>query len=102
MVFLNRGSYLLSRLANYYPTLFTKLVFIDIGYATPGRGLSTQTVQFVNQMVKSKAGYEVFGYFLFFDEEGAGALMDENVSISQYFSTSRAQRFILAREANGK
>lgn len=31
-------------------------------------------------MVKQHLGYSVFGYFLFFDEEGAGELLNENVS----------------------
>lgn len=79
---MNRGSFLLSRLANYFPDLFTKLAFLDVGYAAPGHGLTAETVQFVNRMVKDSKGFEVFGYFLFFDEEGAAELMDEHVSTS--------------------
>ena len=73
------GSYLLSRLANFHPSLFTKYVFVDIGYTPPGFGLSLQTVNYVNAQVKSAMGYEVFGYFLFFQESDAAKLLDQHV-----------------------
>jgi hypothetical protein len=66
-------------MANYYPELFLKLAFLDVGYMAPGKGLTAETVRHVNQVVKDAAGFEVFGYFLFFGEEGAAELMDEHV-----------------------
>ena len=76
---MDRGSFLLSRLANFYPSLFTKLVFLDVGYSAPGHGLTRTTVSYVNHAVQSALGYSVFGYFLFFEEEDAAKLLDENV-----------------------
>lgn len=80
---INRGSFLLSRLVNYYPLLFTKLVFLDVGYVSPGHGLTEQTVQFVDAQIQQHMGFSCFGYFLFFNEEDAAELLDANVS-SQY------------------
>ncbi|KAH6663477.1 Alpha/Beta hydrolase protein [Halenospora varia] len=73
------GSFLLSRLQNYYPALFSKLVFLDVGYSAPGNNLTVEKIKFIDGMVKQHLGYSVFGYFLFFDEEGAGELLNENV-----------------------
>jgi soluble epoxide hydrolase/lipid-phosphate phosphatase len=75
----NRGSYLLSRMVNYYPSLFSKLVFLDIGYSHPNSSLDRNTIKFINSMVQQNMGYSVFGYFLFFDEEDAPELMNKNV-----------------------
>lgn len=76
------GSFLLSRLVNYYPECLSKLVFLDVGYSPPGGGLTKERVGFVDEMVQKHMGYSVFGYFLFFDEEDAPVLMDKNVSSS--------------------
>ncbi|PBP21085.1 alpha/beta-hydrolase [Diplocarpon rosae] len=75
------GSFLLSRLANYFPDLFLKLAFLDVGYSTPGHGLTRETVEFVNKSVQEAMGFEIFGYFLFFDEEDAAELMGLNASL---------------------
>ncbi|KAK2630453.1 hypothetical protein QTJ16_001273 [Diplocarpon rosae] len=86
MIFLlidGRGSFLLSRLANYFPDLFSKLAFLDVGYSAPGHGLTRETVEFVNKSVKEAMGFEIFGYFLFFDEEDAAGLMSLNVDSLQ-------------------
>lgn len=42
--------------------------------------LSYEQVRFVNKMVKEKAGFELFGYFLFLGEEDAVELLNKNVS----------------------
>ena len=76
-----RGSFILSRLANYHPEIFSKLAFLDVGYVSPGHGLTEQMVTFVDKSVKENMGFEVFGYFLFFNEEGAVELLDGNVSL---------------------
>jgi soluble epoxide hydrolase / lipid-phosphate phosphatase len=76
----DRGSFLLSRLANFYPASLSKFVFLDIGYSPPGQGLTKQNVELINGMVQQHLAYSVFGYFLFFDEEGAAELIDKNVS----------------------
>ncbi|APA13329.1 hypothetical protein SS1G_08093 [Sclerotinia sclerotiorum 1980 UF-70] len=73
------GSSMLSRMVNYYPELFEKLVFLDIGYQAPGGpGFNSDLVRMINAQIKEMAGYEVFGYFLFMDEEGSAELMDKN------------------------
>ena len=58
-----RVSFALSRLANFYPTLMEKLVFVDFGYNAPGWVLTEQNIQYVNSMVQQAMGYPVFGYF---------------------------------------
>jgi pimeloyl-ACP methyl ester carboxylesterase len=73
------GSFLLSRLVNFYPSLLSKLVFVDIGYSAPGFGLTRETVNFINSQVQSALGYSCFGYFLFFAEEDAATLSNKHV-----------------------
>ncbi|KAG0650173.1 Cytosolic epoxide hydrolase 2 [Hyphodiscus hymeniophilus] len=86
-----RGCFLLSRLANYYPELFSAYAFIDHGYATPGRGLTTVAMQNINSSVQARLGFSIFGYFLFFDEEDAPKLLDEHAKSveSLFFSTDK-------------
>ena len=83
MLTTSRGSYLISRMANYYPSLFIKLAFLDIGYSAPGFNLDRNTINFVNGMCQQNMGYSVFGYFLFFDEEDAPELMNKHVRPGQ-------------------
>ena len=75
-----RGSFLLSRLANYHPDRFSAYVFIDHGYIAPGNGLTTAVIQNLNSSMQDKLGFSIFGYFLFFNEEDAPKLLDEHVS----------------------
>jgi len=83
------GSFLLSRLVNYYPSLFSKLAFVDIGYNAPGFGLTEQIVKHINSMVQGAMGYSVFGYFLFFAEPDAAQLLDahSDSARSLFYST---------------
>lgn len=74
-----RGSFLLSRLANYHPERFLAYAFIDHGYIAPGHGLTTARIQHINSSVQANLGFSMFGYFLFFDEEDAPKLLDEHV-----------------------
>jgi soluble epoxide hydrolase / lipid-phosphate phosphatase len=78
-----RGSFLLSRLANYHPERFSAYAFIDHGYIAPGRGLTTAMVKHIDSQVQANLGFSIFGYFLFFDEEDAPKLLDEHVSLFQ-------------------
>jgi hypothetical protein len=78
-----RGSFLLSRLANYHPERFSAYAFIDHGYGAPGRGLTRAVIQHINSTVKAKLGFSIFGYFLFFDEDDAAKLLNEHVSSFQ-------------------
>src|ERR1700709_170274 len=78
-----RGSFLLSRLANYHPERFSAYAFIDHGYGAPGRSLTPAAIQHINSAVQAKLGFSIFGYFLFFNEEDAARLLDEHVSSFQ-------------------
>ncbi|KAG4420888.1 hypothetical protein IFR04_005972 [Cadophora malorum] len=83
------GSFILSRLANYYPQLFSKLAFLDVGYVSPGHGMTEEMVTFVDKSIKEAMGFEVFGYFRFFNEDGAADLLDKNAKSVQslFYST---------------
>ena len=75
-----RGSFLLSRLANYHPERFSAYAFIDHGYAALGQSLTPAVIQHIDSAVQAKLGYSIFGYFLFFDEDDAAKLLNEHVS----------------------
>jgi len=75
-----RGSFLLSRLANYHPERFSAYVFIDHGYSAPGHSLTIAAIQHINSSVQANLGFSIFGYFLFFNEEDAPKLLNEHVS----------------------
>ena len=78
-----RGSFLLSRLANYHPERFSAYAFIDHGYSAPGHSLTAEAIQHINSSVQAKLGFSIFGYFLFFNEEDAPKLLDEHVNSFQ-------------------
>jgi hypothetical protein len=66
---------MLSRLANYYPSRFSKYVFLDVGYSAPNHALTVPTLKHVNA---AALGYSIFGgYFLFFNDPDAADLMDK-------------------------
>ncbi|KAM3086841.1 hypothetical protein ACMFMG_000963 [Clarireedia jacksonii] len=86
------GSSMLSRLVNYFPDRFTKVAFLDVGYTSPGMSFSTEIVGMINGGLRASVGFEIFGYFLFMDEEGAGELMDQNpLSVMSLFYSNNAQ-----------
>ncbi len=87
-----RGSFLLSRLANYHPEHFSAYAFIDHGYSAPGNSLTTAVIQHINSSVQAKLGFSIFGYFLFFDEEDAPKLLDEHVSSIQTLQILTSQK----------
>ncbi|KAL9128269.1 MAG: hypothetical protein Q9217_003031 [Psora testacea] len=70
------GSTFLSRLANYYPDRFTKFCWMGVGYTAPTD--EDFSVGAINEMTKKTIGWPVFGYWHFFNDEDAGALMDRN------------------------
>jgi soluble epoxide hydrolase / lipid-phosphate phosphatase len=78
-----RGTFLLSRLANYHPERFSAYAFIDHGYSAPGNSLTAAAMQHINSSVQANLGFSIFGYFLFFNEEDAPKLLDEHVSSFQ-------------------
>lgn len=76
-----RGSILLSRLANYHPTRFTKFAWIDVAYQPPTD--QKFSVEAINEMTTKALGYPIFAYWLFFNDADAGKLMDDHVGASQ-------------------
>ncbi|KAG6812245.1 hypothetical protein H0H92_003785 [Tricholoma furcatifolium] len=68
------GSVLLSRIANYFPERFFAFGFLAVGYVAPN------TVKFADLSAElaKLAGYELFGYWNFFAEEGSSELIDRN------------------------
>ena len=81
------GSPLLSRIATYYPTRSTKYVFLDIGYVAPPLGLTAAGIAALNAQTLATEGYEPSGYWSFFNETGAGRVLDTHVS----FATTRRE-----------
>ncbi|TVY44774.1 Bifunctional epoxide hydrolase [Lachnellula subtilissima] len=88
------GSFLLSRMANFYPGLFSKYVFVDVGYSPPGQGLTRKNVEFINGMVQQHMGFSVFGYFLFFDEKDAAEIMDKNIDSAESLFHTRDEELV--------
>jgi soluble epoxide hydrolase/lipid-phosphate phosphatase len=78
-----RGTLLLSRLANYHPERFSAYAFIDHGYSSPGRSLTTAVMQHIDSSMQANFGFSIFGYFLFLNEDDAPKLLNEHVSLSQ-------------------
>lgn len=77
-----RGSFLVSRLANYFPERFLKFVFLDIAYQVPTGHLD---VDAINDMSEKMLGYPVFGYWKFFNSADAAELIDRNVHFRLHF-----------------
>ncbi|KAG0652016.1 Lipid-phosphate phosphatase [Hyphodiscus hymeniophilus] len=69
------GTYLLSQLACRYPSRFSKFVFLSEPYGPPGRAMD---VHRINKTTKRQMGFEQFGYWLFFSEDGAGKTIGQN------------------------
>jgi pimeloyl-ACP methyl ester carboxylesterase len=74
------GSFLLGRIANYYPSILSKLVFLDIGYTPPGVALTRDMVTKIDSSIQAGLGFSCFGYFLFFADKDAATLLDQNAS----------------------
>lgn len=72
-----RGSFLLSRIANYYPDRFLAFTWLAIAYSPPGGRFS---VDEINADSEEKLGYPFFGYWEFFNDPKTVDLVDRNVS----------------------
>ncbi|KAL8996144.1 MAG: hypothetical protein Q9169_004291 [Polycauliona sp. 2 TL-2023] len=85
-----KGSFLLGRLANYHPTRFSKLAFLDIGYGPPNP--QSFSVDPINALTTQMIGYPIFGYWHFFKDEDSGDLMTDNIdhTISVCFPLSNS------------
>ncbi|KAF6240610.1 hypothetical protein HO173_001281 [Letharia columbiana] len=70
------GSFLLSRIANYYPDRFLAFTWLAIAYSPPGGRFS---VDEINADSEEKLGYPFFGYWEFFNDPKTVDLVDRNV-----------------------
>lgn len=71
------GSFLLARLANYYPERLLSTAFLAAAYRAPGQSMN---VDLFNALSKEKLGYEMFGYWKFFEKEDAAQIIKDHVS----------------------
>ncbi|OLN93095.1 Bifunctional epoxide hydrolase 2-like protein 4 [Colletotrichum chlorophyti] len=69
------GSWFLSRLYHIYPSRFSGLAFLDVGYAVPGDRFD---VEGINRLTKEMTGEERFRYWDFFTDDEGVTLMDGN------------------------
>lgn len=70
------GSPLLSRIVTYYPDRSAKYIFLDIGYVAPPLGLTAAGINALDSHSLATEGYEPSGYWAFFNETGAGRVLD--------------------------
>ena len=63
---------------NYHPSRFTKFAFLDIAYNPPSGPFS---IDAINEATEKGLGYPIFGYWHFFNDEDAGKIMDDHVSL---------------------
>ncbi|KAE9367564.1 putative epoxide hydrolase [Stipitochalara longipes BDJ] len=70
------GSYLLSRLANYYPERLLSCSFLASPYSAPGQSMN---IDAVNVITKQKLGYEMYGYRKFFEQEDAAQVVKDHI-----------------------
>ena len=79
MLVFGRGSSLLSRLANYHPSRFSKYAWLDVGYRPPAGPFDLDAI---NKMTEQNLGYPIFGYWHFFNDEDAEDMMNNHVGHS--------------------
>ncbi|KAK7451268.1 hypothetical protein VKT23_012608 [Stygiomarasmius scandens] len=70
------GAKTASRLANYHPERFSSFAFLAVGYTPPDEFLLPYNES--NVLSKSVLGYELFGYWEFFSENGADQIILDN------------------------
>lgn len=69
------GTYLLSQLAVYYASTFSKFVFLSVPFTVPGTMVDLPRV---NAATKKTLGYEMMGYWDFLAQERAGKVIADN------------------------
>jgi pimeloyl-ACP methyl ester carboxylesterase len=79
------GSKLTSRLYNYYPDRFKAYGFLSLCYLPPDPNFD---VEKASAMVQSMLGYDVFGYQLFFSEDGAEQVILDHVRLLSVLTLS--------------
>lgn len=72
----NRGSRVVSRLANLYPDRFIAFGFLALGYLPPA---PEQTFQEMSAKIKATLGRETFGYMPWYAADGTADVLVKNV-----------------------
>jgi soluble epoxide hydrolase/lipid-phosphate phosphatase len=79
------GSFLLSRLANWYPQRLLSCSFLALAYRAPGQIMNMDAV---NEITKKKLGYEMFGFWKCFEREDAPQVLKDHVKLTSLPLTS--------------
>lgn len=85
---MDRGSRVVSRIANLYPERFIGFGFLALGYQPPA---PTTTFEDTTKEVEKALGRDTLGYQLWLSEEGTAKIIKKNVrsSISNPVSSCR-------------
>ncbi|KAK2782541.1 hypothetical protein FQN52_000870 [Onygenales sp. PD_12] len=70
------GCYLLSKLANYFPSRLASVAFLGVPYSPPAERVDFDKI---NAMMKMTIGFERFGYIKFFISDEAAGLIEEHM-----------------------
>ncbi|KAJ7160633.1 Alpha/Beta hydrolase protein [Mycena crocata] len=71
------GSALTSGLATFYPKRFAGFVFLALGYVVPNPDFEIESFY---KGITAVAGHECFGYWLFFEEDGADKIIADHMN----------------------
>lgn len=94
---MDRGSRVVSRIANLYPERFIGFGFLALGYLPPA---PTTTFEDTTKEVEKELGRETFGYQLWLSEEGTAEIIKKNVRSSILNPVSRCRRPFAAENAS--
>lgn len=75
---------MLSRFINYHTSRLTAVAFLSNGYFPPPAKLDASAVDGVNKATLTSLGYEALGFWPFFNEADASALLDEHVQTKSF------------------
>lgn len=71
-----RGAHVVSRFANFFPERFLAYATLSLPYHFPRTDFEVESFM---ASTREALGYEPFGYWYFFAEEGADKIIEENV-----------------------
>ena len=71
-----RGAFIVSRVATVAPERISAYAFLAVSYIAPSPDSDYETGR---KVTAELAGYEIFGYQLFFAEDDAAAVLEKNV-----------------------
>ncbi|KAI4214662.1 MAG: hypothetical protein LQ351_002735 [Letrouitia transgressa] len=74
------GSWLLSRLANYFPERFSAFAWLDVGYRPPAGHFSLETV---NEATAKLVGHPIAGYWYFHSAPDAADLLTNYPDVTE-------------------